>query len=182
MKQKVLKGNTHGGTVPLQSLVFYITSLSSRSIDREWIQQEPIMYLDWAILRWCFSLLCLMGALGLLGLVGQMGSQVPGPIWVLNGLSPVCLPSWFGSRVTWPLLSALPWLRSPGSSHQVCFNLTVHGKHYTSRYFPSLWPNKAAVHPSLVCTLQALLSYLCWCFFGGILSVRLFWGHTLDQV
>lgn len=43
-----------------------------------------------------------MGAPGLPGLVGQMGRKVPGPIWVLNGLSPVCLPSWFHSHVTRP--------------------------------------------------------------------------------
>lgn len=86
------------------------------------------MYLDWALLHWCFSLLCLMGAPGLPGLVGQMGREVPGPIWVLNGLSPVCLPSWFPSHVTWPRSERSPWLHSPGSSHQVCFNPAAHRK------------------------------------------------------
>lgn len=109
------KENPQGCGVPLQSVPVYITSLSSSlthiscySKDREQIQQEHIMYLDWAWLHWCFSLLCLMGAPGLLGLVGQMGREVPGPIWVLNGLSPVCLPSWFRSHVTWPCSQRSP--------------------------------------------------------------------------
>lgn len=101
------------------------------------------MYLDWALLHWCFSLLCLMGAPGLPGLVGQMGRGVPGPIWVLNGLSSVRLPSWFPSHVTRPCSERSAWLHSPGSSHQVCFNPGTHRKHSTRRYLnlhdPTRW-------------------------------------------
>lgn len=139
--EKKIKENIQGCGVPLQSVLVYITSLSLSlthiscySKDRERIQQEHIMYLDWALLHWCFSLLCLMGAPGLPGLGGQMGREVPGPIWVLNGLSPVCLPSWFHSHVTWPCSERSPWLHSPGSSHQVCFNLDAHRKHCTRCY------------------------------------------------
>lgn len=103
------RNKNHGRCVSFQSVSVYVTSLSSSlthiccySKDREQIQQEHIMYLDRALLHWCSSLLCLMGAPGLLGSVGQMGRGVPGPIWVLNGLFPVCLPSWFHSHVTWP--------------------------------------------------------------------------------
>lgn len=139
--------NTQSCSFPLQSARVYITSLSSSlthiscySKDRERIQQEHIMYLDWALLHWCFSLLCLMGAPGLPGLVRQMGREVPGPIWVLNGLSPVCLPSWFRSHVTWPCSERYPWLPSAGSSNQVCFNLAAHRKHRSPP--PSPWPDK----------------------------------------
>lgn len=150
------KENTRGCGAPLQSVPVYITSLSSSlthiscySKDTERIQQEHIMYLDWALLRWCFSLLCLMGAPGLPGLVGQMGREVPGPIWVLNGLSPVCLPSWFRSHVTWPCSQRSPWLHSAGSSHQVCFNLAAHRKHRALS--PSPWPDKAS---ESICTVM----------------------------
>lgn len=167
------KGNTQGCGVPLQSALVYITSLSLSlthiscySKDRERIQQEHIMYLDWALLHWCFSLLCLMGAPGLPGLVGQMGREVPGPIWVLNGLSSVRLPSWFRSHVTWPCSEQAPWLHSPGSSHQVCFNLGAHRKHYMRSYLclpdPTRWTRLSALwcEDGLQYTHWAVLSCL----------------------
>ena len=103
-----------------------------------------------------------MGALGLPGLVGQMGREVPGPIWVLNVLSPVCLPSWFGSHVTWP-----------GSERSS--DCTVQGVHIRcaltpvpttsttrARRLPSPWPDKpsesicaAAVNQTVRCTHPA---------------------------
>lgn len=108
--KRLSKENTQDGGVPvyIASLSSSLTYISCSSKDRERIQQEHIMYLDWALLHWCSSLLCVMGAPGLSGLVGQMGSKVPGPIWVLNGLSPVCLPSWFRSHVTWPCSELSP--------------------------------------------------------------------------
>lgn len=115
------------------------------------------MYLDWALLHWCFSLLCLMGAPGLPGLVGQMGREVPGPIWVLNGLSPVCLPSWFRSHVTWPCSEHSPDCTVQGvhircvltSLPTACFYL--HLPDPTRRASPSVLMNQ-----TLWCTHRAL--------------------------
>lgn len=115
-----------------------MTHISCYFKDEEQTQQDHIMYLDWALLHRCFSLLCLMGAPGLPGLVGQMGWEVPGPIWVLNGLSPVCLPSWFHSDVTWPC--------SEHSSD--CIVLGVHIRCFLTSLprhtplNPSPWPSK----------------------------------------
>lgn len=152
---------TQGCDASLQSVPVYITSLSSSlthiscySKDREQIQQEDIMYLDWAVLHWCFSLLCLMGAPGLPGLVGQMGSEVPGPIWVLNGLSPVCLPS-FRSHVTWPCSE-----RSP--------DCTVQGVHIRCVLTSLPTTNTAHATSSVSLTQQ-------------VEQVQLYWGVESDS-
>lgn len=91
------------------------------------------------------ALLCLMGAPGPPGSVGQMGCQVPGPIWVLNGLSSVRLPSWFRSHATQSsACSTLPDYPFRGvrggsgrgrGSHQVCFNLGACLRNITWHHF-----------------------------------------------